>query len=171
MLGKVSLSALFASLRLNGAGFNGRVPVNPQPRRIEAKPRLDAGIGTWSGGCQDPNSALWKGRKPRSPSPRPSPQRRGRTIGRGATNRSLQTSRPTTARAPSLGGVGWGEGERGRRTDAAAQNVFGPRETEPQFLAALGRWSALRSDLNSYPALRPGLANAPVSNQAAPAGR
>ena len=33
----------------------------------------------------------------------------------------------------------WGEGERGRRTDAAAQNVFGPRETEPQFLAALDK--------------------------------
>ena len=31
----------------------------------------------------------------------------------------------------------WGEGERDRRTVAAAQKVFGPRETEPQFLAAL----------------------------------
>ena len=39
---------------------------------------------------------------------------------------------------PLLWGEGWGEGERGCRTDAAAQNVFGPRETEPQFLAALG---------------------------------
>ncbi|MEI6779871.1 MAG: hypothetical protein WCQ21_03025 [Verrucomicrobiota bacterium] len=37
---------------------------------------------------------------------------------------------------PLLWGEGWGEGERGRRTDAAAQDVFGPRETEPQFLAA-----------------------------------
>ena len=37
---------------------------------------------------------------------------------------------------PLLWGAGWGEGERGRRTDAAAQDVFGPRETEPQFLAA-----------------------------------
>ena len=35
-------------------------------------------------------------------------------------------------------GEGWGEGERGCRTDAAAQYVFGPRETEPQFVAALG---------------------------------
>ena len=34
---------------------------------------------------------------------------------------------------------GWVEGEQGRRTDAAAQNVFGTRETEPQILAALGR--------------------------------
>ena len=31
----------------------------------------------------------------------------------------------------------WGEGERGRRTDAAAQNGFAMRETEPQILAAL----------------------------------
>jgi len=35
---------------------------------------------------------------------------------------------------PSPLGEGWGEGKRSRRTDAAAQNVFGPRETEPQFL-------------------------------------
>ena len=35
---------------------------------------------------------------------------------------------------PLLWGEGWGEGERGRRTDAAAQSVFGMRETEPQFL-------------------------------------
>ena len=45
------------------------------------------GIGTWSGGCQTQNSALWKRRKPRSPSPRPSPQRSGRAIDRVATNR------------------------------------------------------------------------------------
>jgi len=32
-----------------------------------------------------------------------------------------------------------GEGELGRRTDAAALNVFGPRETEPQFLAVLDK--------------------------------
>ena len=38
---------------------------------------------------------------------------------------------------PLLWGEGWGEGERGRRTDVAAQNVFGTREIEPQFLAAL----------------------------------
>ena len=30
-------------------------------------------------------------------------------------------------------------GERGRRTDAASQNVSGTRETEPQFLAALDK--------------------------------
>jgi len=83
--------------------------------------------------------ALWKGRKPRSPSPRPSRQRRGRTIGRVATNRGLQPSRVTADRAPSPWGEGRGEGERGHRIDAAAQNVFGPRETEPQFLAALDK--------------------------------
>ena len=33
---------------------------------------------------------------------------------------------------------------------AAAQNVFGPRETELQFLAAVDRRSAPRSDVNSY---------------------
>ena len=38
---------------------------------------------------------------------------------------------------PLLWGAGRGEGERGRRTDAAAQNVAGTRETEPQSLAAL----------------------------------
>ena len=67
------------------------------------------GIGTWSGGCQAQNSALWQRRKPRSPSPRPSPQRRGRTIGRGATHRGLQTSRATNARAPSPRGRGRGQ--------------------------------------------------------------
>ena len=39
---------------------------------------------------------------------------------------------------PLLWGEGWGEGERGRRTVAAAQYVFGTRETERQFLAASG---------------------------------
>jgi hypothetical protein len=39
----------------------------------------------------------------------------------------------------SLWGEGWGEGERGRRTDAAAQNDCGTRQTEPQFLAALDK--------------------------------
>ena len=109
--------------------------------------------------------ALWQRREPRSPSPRPSPQRKGRTIGRVVTNRDIQTARATSDKAPSplgrgqarlphigrtrklvarpamlplLWGEGWGEGERGRRTDAATQNVFGTRETEPQFLAALG---------------------------------
>ena len=53
--------------------------------------------------------ALWKGRKLRSPSPRPSPQRRGRTIGRVATNRGLQTFRATNARAPSARGRGRGQ--------------------------------------------------------------
>ena len=38
-----------------------------------------------------------------------------RAIGRGATNRSSQTARTTTDRAPSPGGEGWGEGERGLR--------------------------------------------------------
>ena len=38
---------------------------------------------------------------------------------------------------PLLWGEGWGEGERGRRTVAAAQYVFGTRATEPQILAAL----------------------------------
>ena len=56
---------------------------------------------------------------------------------RVATNRGIQPSRVTTDRAPSPWGEGRGEGERGRRTDAAGQNVFGTRETEPQFLAAL----------------------------------
>ena len=45
----------------------------------------------------------------------------------------------------SLWGEGRGEGERGRRTDAAAQNVAGTRETEPQFLVALDYQSALQA--------------------------
>ena len=39
--------------------------------------------------------------------------------------------------SPPLEERGRGEGERGRRTDAAAQNVSGTRATEPQLLAAL----------------------------------
>ena len=74
--------------------------------------------------------------------PHPGPPRgRGRTIGRVATNRGLQTARATADRAPSPWGEGWGEGERGRRTVAAAQYVFGPRETEPQFQLAVARGS------------------------------
>ena len=40
---------------------------------------------------------------------------------------------------PLLWGEGWGEGERGRRTDAAAQYVCSTRETKPQLLAALAK--------------------------------
>ena len=83
--------------------------------------------------------AAWKRREVSSPSPRPSPQGRGRGQARlshiGRTRRFV--ARP--AWLPLLWGEGWGEGERGRRTDVAAQNVFGPRETEPQFLAALDK--------------------------------
>ena len=50
--------------------------------------------------------------------------------------RAHPQARSAAGDAPSPWGEGWGEGERGRRTNAAAQNVFGTRETEPQFLAA-----------------------------------
>ena len=57
-----------------------------------------------------------------------------------AAGRQIEASRHLARRPtehPLLGGEGWGEGERGRRTVAAAQYVFGTRETEPEFLAAL----------------------------------
>ena len=72
---------------------------------------------------------LWKGRKPRSPSPRPSPQRRGRTIGRGVTNRGIQTARATTDRAPSPRGSGRGQARRshiGRTRKLAARPAWLP---------------------------------------------
>ena len=49
--------------------------------------------------------ARWKGRETRSPSLQLSPQGRERTIGRGATNRDMQTPHTTADRAPSP----WGE--------------------------------------------------------------
>ena len=101
---------------------------NPKP---EGRTALGIGFRTSDFG---PRPSRFKAH----PSPRPSPQRRGRTIGRVATNRSSQRSRTTTDRAPSPWGEGWGEGELGRRTVAAAQYVFGTRETERQFLAASG---------------------------------
>ena len=113
----------------------GRVPKslksearNPKP---EGRTALGIGFRTSDFG---PRPSRFKAH----PSPRPSTQRRGRTIGRVATNRSSQRSRTTTDRAPSPWGEGWGERELGRRTVAAAQYVFGTRETERQFLAASG---------------------------------
>ena len=106
---------------------------------------MPLGIGTWSGGCQAQNSALWKRRKPRSPSPQPSPQGEGAL---SAVVRDVWTLRFVTTRPivlPLLWGEGRGEGERGRRTDAATQNVSGTRETEPQFLVALDYQSALQA--------------------------
>ncbi|MEI6786470.1 MAG: hypothetical protein WCQ21_36805, partial [Verrucomicrobiota bacterium] len=57
--------------------------------------------------------------------------------------RAAEQDLPSTGRTleppwclPLLWGEGWGERERGRRIDAAAHYVFGPHETEPQFLAA-----------------------------------
>jgi len=70
---------------------------------------MPLGIGTCLRVSGSGLLALWKGREPRSPSPRPSPQRRGRTIGRVATHRGLQTSRATNARAPSPRGRGRGQ--------------------------------------------------------------
>ena len=106
--------------------------------------------------------ALWQ-RRPRSPSPRPSPEERENYRPRGDKSRHPDISRDDRpsplslgrgpARLPHIGrtrklvarlpwlpllwGEGWGEGERGRRTDAAAQNVFGACETEPQFLSEI----------------------------------
>jgi len=82
--------------------------------------------------------ALWQGRKPRSPSPHPLPKGEGDT----KPDSRKSSTRKFVARSawlPLLWGEGWGEGERGRRTDAAVQKVFGPRETVPQFLAAWDR--------------------------------
>ena len=54
-------------------------------------------------------------RSPRSPSPRPSPQRRGRTIGCAATSRGLEAFRTTGGEIPSPQGRGQGEGEMNSR--------------------------------------------------------
>ena len=65
-----------------------------------------------------------------------------------------------------LWGEGWGEGERGCRTAAAAQNVFGARETEPQFLAALDKNvrapKSLRRALARWAVMRTCAAKTPV---------
>ena len=140
---------------------------------------MPLGIGTWSGGvCAQNSWHCGNGVSPVPPHPGPLPRGEGelsaawrhseasRYLARRPTEHPLlgQKERPSptlaylahpqarsaASDAPSPWGEGWGEGERGRRTDAAAQNVFGPREIEPQFLAALERRSAPPSDLSSY---------------------
>ena len=67
------------------------------------------------------------------------PEERGNCSPVGGRIERYELAKDAVEGAPApLGRDIWGEGERGCRTDAAAQNVFGPRETEPQFLAALG---------------------------------
>ena len=83
--------------------------------------------------------ARWKRRELSSPSPRPSPQGRGRCQARRSHSVRARRLVARPAWLPLPWGEGRGEGELGRRTDAAAQNVFGTRETEPQFLAALDK--------------------------------
>ena len=63
------------------------------------------------------------------------PREREKYRPHGAKSRHPDISRDCRQSTLSLGG--WGEGERGRRTDAAAQYVLGPRETALLFLAAL----------------------------------
>ena len=64
---------------------------------------------------------MWQGRKPRSPSPHPLPK------GEGDTKPDSRISGAQVRSAASVAPA-FGEGERGPRTDAAAQYVFGTRE-------------------------------------------
>ena len=101
---------------------------------------MPLGIGTWSGGFQAQNS--WHCGNVVSPvPPHPSPLPKGEgalsVAARDAWMPRFVATQPIVL--PLLWGEGWGEGEWGCRIDAAAQSVFGTRETVPQFLAALNK--------------------------------
>ena len=80
-------------------------------------------IGTWSGGCQAQNSALWKWRKPRSPSPQPSPPRRGCSVGRRARCLEASICRHMADSSPSPLGRGPGFGLRSSDFRAAEHDL------------------------------------------------
>jgi hypothetical protein len=86
-----------------------RPAARPRPRR--SHPPTSAATGLlylWA--CHGTTDILipWKRRELYSPSPRPSPQRRGRTIRRVATNRGISACSATHDGAPSPQGRGLG---------------------------------------------------------------
>ena len=64
---------------------------------------MPLGIGTWSGGCQAQNSARWKRRKPRSPTPALSPEERENYQPRGDKSRPPDISHDDRQSTLSVG--------------------------------------------------------------------
>ena len=106
-------------------------------------------------------------RRPRSPSPLPSPQRRGSHAGRATNLRMRPIGESRAWPLPLLWGEGRGEGELGLLPcHSASSSESDTLQTRFQFLVALGRRSA--PHLNSYQRTFPHSAkSAPTAGRAA----